>query len=185
MRIAVYSGSFDPLHIGHLAVMEELSRDREFGWIYLVVSPQSPFKHESLALSGRRRYQAAVEAVSRYPQLRVSVDDIELHMPPPHYTIRTLDALKEREPDNEFTLVIGADNLDSMRRWKDYRRLLLEYGVAVYPREGYDVQLLEQQLHDEDSRYRIQIIDAPLCNISSTQIREAQERGADISGCLM
>ena len=129
MRIAVYSGSFNPLHIGHQAIMEYLTRDGAFDWVYLVVSPQSPFKGAENALTGRERYEAAVEAVKRHPEIRVWVDDIELGMEPPHYTIRTLDALRAREPENDFTLVIGADNLETFPRWRDHARILKEYGV--------------------------------------------------------
>lgn len=214
MRVAVYSGSFDPLHIGHLAVMRHLTDGSEFDRVYLVVSPQSPFKQAELARSGEQRYRAAVEAVKRHPKLRVRVDDIELHMPPPHYTIRTLEALKKREPDNDFTLVIGADNLDGIHKWRDFPRILGEFGVAVYPRVGYDAHRIRERLYEECKRismpayvldnsethdldgttsleddwmnlYHIQIIDAPLHNISSTEIREAQAKGADMSEYLM
>ena len=83
MRIAVYSGSFDPLHIGHQAIMERLTLTREFDWVYLVISPQNPLKDPSKALSAERRYRAAIEAVRRHPELHVWVDNIELEMPAP------------------------------------------------------------------------------------------------------
>ena len=185
MRIAVYSGSFNPLHIGHLAIMEYLGKDKEYDWVYLVVSPKNPLKESISADSGDERYQAAVEAVRRYPALHVWVDDIELKMPPPHYTIKTLDLLKEREPDNDFTLVIGADNLAVIRRWRDYGRILSEYGVAVYPRKGYDLDGLRDDLLKEDSRYSIKTIDAPVVDISSTEIRDGLAEGIDMSGWLM
>ena len=92
--------------------MEYLTSQAGFDGVYLIVSPQNPFKDPSLAEQGERRYRAAVEAVQRHPELRVRVDDIELHRDPPQYTIDTLDLLKAREPDNEFTLVIGSDNLE-------------------------------------------------------------------------
>ena len=122
MRIAVYAGSFNPLHIGHQAIMEYLTVKKEFDWVYLVVSPKNPLKDSIDASSGQYRYNAAVQAVSRHPELNVWVDDIELKMEPPHYTIRTLDALKRREPENDFTLVIGADNLSSIHKWRDLLR---------------------------------------------------------------
>lgn len=194
MKIAVYSGSFDPLHIGHLAIMEYLTREGEFDWVYLVISPQNPLKDPSKAASGRARYEAAVEAVLRHPELHVWVDDIELSMEPPSYTIRTLDALKEREPENDFTLVIGADNLASMRRWRDYRRILTEYGVVVYPRSGFDLDEVAESLRregagnadgKEDTTYDIRIVDAPMVDISSTLIREGLAQGLDMSEYLM
>ncbi len=185
MRIAVYSGSFDPLHIGHLAIMEYITQKENFDWVYLVVTPQSPFKEAERARTGAKRFRAARRAVRRHPGLKVKVDRIELRMSPPQYTIRTLDALREREPDNDFVLVIGADNLDKLRRWKAYSRILSEYGVLVYPREGIDCEALRDSLLEENPDYKIRIIDAPMVDISSTQIREGIARGEDMSRCLM
>lgn len=164
--------------------------------VYLIVSPKNPLKDGISSDSGRERYMAAVEAVERrFPhsgrndskavEARVKVDDIELNMPEPHYTIRTLDALKEREPENRFTLVMGADNLADIRRWRDYTRILKEYAVAVFPREGHDLTEIKQDLMKEDPAYRIQILDADMVNISSTQIRSAITVGEDISRYLM
>ena len=211
MRIAVYSGSFNPLHIGHQAIMEYLTREKDFDCVYLVVSPKNPLKKGIDAESGAARYNAALAAVRRHPELNVRVDDIELDMAPPHYTIRTLDALKKREPENDFTLVIGADNLSTIHQWRDFPRLLSEYGVAVYPRTGYDLSRIRERLMNEckafpalyvldeaDSApdrltledsgnriYNIQILDAPIVDISSTEIREGIAAGKDMSRFLM
>lgn len=212
MRIAVYSGSFDPLHIGHQAIMEYLTRERAYDWVYLVISPQNPFKDAAKALTGEQRYRAAIDAVRRHPDLHVWVDNIELNMEPPHYTIRTLDALRRREPQNEFTLVVGADNLDNMLRWRDATRILTEYGVAVYPRKGFDVKQIREYMYekmktlpspyvldassmhdtpgtvgleDAEHLYHIEIIDAPIVDISSTRIREGLAAGEDMSSWLM
>ncbi len=149
MKIAVYSGSFNPLHKGHQAIMEYLTKNADFDWVYLVVSPKNPLKDSISADSGRDRYNAAVEAVKRHPELHVWVDDIELDMDPPHYTIKTLDALKRREPENDFTLIIGADNLDSIHQWRDFQRILMDYGVAVFPRRGSDLQETRRKLMEE------------------------------------
>ena len=212
-NIAVYSGSFNPLHIGHLAIIRHMIEVAGFDMVYLIVSPKNPLKDGISSDSGRERYKAAVEAVerrflhsglpasgrndnkeshsaygrndSKAVEAKVKVDDIELNMPEPHYTIRTLDALKEREPDNRFTLVMGADNLADIRRWRDYTRILKEFGVAVFPREGHDLTEIKQDLLKEDPAYKIQILDAEMVDISSTQIREAIARGEDISHCLM
>lgn len=208
----MYSGSFDPLHIGHQAIMEYLTKDRKFDWVYLVISPQSPFKHADKALNALQRYRDAIEAVKRHPELHVWVDDIELTMDPPQYTIKTLDALKRREPENDFTLVMGADNLYWIRGWRDFRRVLTEYGVAVYPRKGFDTHQIRTTLIEECRRYptpyvldsseavpdgmasleenllryyNIEVLDAPIVDISSTEIREAQERGENMDKWLM
>ena len=185
MNIAVYSGSFNPLHIGHQAIMEHLTREAGFDWVYLIVTPQSPFKDVSGVLTGRQRYEAAIEAVKRHPEIHVWIDDIELSMDPPHYTIRTLDALREREPENTFTLAIGADNLESFPRWRDYRRILLEYGVVVFPRKGFHRGYLKARLLKENPRYRITLLKAPLVTISSTEIREGIAEGKNMDKYLM
>jgi len=185
MRIAVYSGSFNPLHVGHLAILRCLSGWDGADWTYLVVSPQNPLKDAAGARTSRERYQAALAALQRHPGLRVWLEDIELRLPQPSYTIHTLDALRKREPHNDFFLVIGGDNLSLIRRWKDYRRILLEYGVAVYPRRGCDAEALRDELLAEDPAYRITLLDCPLVDVSSTQIREALSRGEDSSALLM
>ena len=185
MKIAVYSGSFDPLHIGHLAIMEYLTQKEDFDWVYLVVTPQNPLKEAEKVRTGGKRFRAARRAVRRHRGLKVKVDRTELRMSPPHYTIRTLDALREREPDNVFTLVIGADNLERMRKWKAYSRILTEYGVLVYPREGIDSAALKEDLIEENPAYKIRLIDAPMVDISSTQIREGLAKGEDMSRWLM
>ena len=116
---------------------------------------------------------------------KVRVDDIELNMPEPHYTVRTLKALAEREPENTFTFVMGADNLADIRRWRDYTTILKDFGVAVFPRTGHDLAQIKLDLLNEDPAYQIQILDAPLVDISSTQIREAIANGEDPSKFLM
>lgn len=213
MKIAVYSGSFNPLHIGHKAIMEYLTFESRFDWVYLIVSPKNPLKASSEAATGQERYLAAIEAVKRHPELHVWVDDIELNMPPPHYTIKTLDALKQREPENDFTLVIGADNLSGIREWRDFPRILTDYGVAVYPRKGFDMNKIKDELLEEcksfpspyvldsnyaltgDGRhsleeileriYNIRLLNAPIVDISSTEIRKGIAAGQDMSQWLM
>jgi len=186
-RTAVYSGSFNPLHKGHLAIMKYLTEEGRYDNVYLIVSPRNPLKDDIDSASGKARYTAAVEAVRRHfgTEAKVMVDDIELNMPAPHYTIRTLDALREREPGNSFTLVIGADNLADIRRWRDYRRILKEFGVAVYPRKGFDLTDIQKDLLGEDSSYKISLLDAEMVDISSTIIREALAKGKDVSDWLM
>ena len=208
MNIAVYSGSFNPLHIGHLAIIKHMIEAAGFDMVYLIVSPKNPLKDGISASTGLDRYKAAIEAVERrflHPGLsasgrndaeeatvasetrkcQVRVDDIELNMQEPHYTVRTLKALKDREPENTFTFVMGADNLADIRRWRDYTTILKEFGVAVFPRTGHDLTQIKQDLLKEDPAHKIQILDAPLVDISSTQIREAISSGKDISEYLM
>jgi nicotinate-nucleotide adenylyltransferase len=187
MNIAVYSGSFNPLHIGHLAILKHLTQEAGFDLVYLIVSHKNPLKDSISSDSATARFNAAVEAVNRHfsPASEVIVDDIELTMPEPHYTIRTLDALKERESETSFTFVLGSDNLADIRRWRDYSRILLEFGVVVYPRTGFDTEAVRQDLLKENPDYKIEIIDAELVDISSSEIREKKASGQDVSGWLM
>lgn len=222
MNIAVYSGSFNPMHIGHLAIIRHLIEEAGFDMVYLIVSPKNPLKDGISAATGRDRYNAAVEAINRHFRFRevseaecgddmlppargsraickcscgplqraetvgrVMVDDIELNMPAPHYTVRTLNALKDREPENTFTFVMGADNLADIRRWREYASILKDFGVAVLPRTGHDLTLIKQDLLNEDPAYKIQILNAPMVNISSTEIRNAQSLGQDVSKYLI
>ena len=106
-------------------------------------------------------------------------------MPEPHYSIPTLEALRKREPENDFTIIMGADNLALIRNWKDYSRILTEFGTAVFPREGNDLAKIKQDLLNENPAYKIQIIDAPLVTVSSSQIREGIQKGEDVSHLLM
>jgi nicotinate-nucleotide adenylyltransferase len=165
--------------------MKHMTEAAGFDCVYLIVSPKNPLKEGISSATGQERYDAAVQAVARHPELKVRVDDIELQMPEPHYTIRTLDALKEREPQNCFTLVIGADNLAGIRRWRDYTRILKEYGVAVFPRTGFDLETIKANLLGEDQSYKITLLNAEMVDMSSTTIREALASGQDPSAWLM
>ena len=192
--------------------MEYLTQEEEYDWVYLVVSPKNPIKTTIKAETARDRYEAAVAAVKRHPDLHVWVDDIELNMEPPQYTIKTLDTLRQREPENDFTLVVGADNLENIHRWRDFQRILADYGVAVYPRKGYDLAEIKSKLIEEcrhlpapyvlDSNeyaeegrrsleetlrdtYNIKILEAPIVDISSTQIREGIAEGRNMSEWMM
>lgn len=186
------------MHIGHLAIIKHMIEEAGFDMVYLIVSPKNPLKDGISATTGKDRYLAAIEAVNRHfvskawetecgddMPPKVKVVDIELNMPEPHYTVRTLRALKEREPDNAFTFVMGADNLADIRRWREYATILKEFGVAVFPRTGHDLTQIKQDLLNEDPAYRIQILDAQMVDISSTQIRNAIADGQDISPFLM
>ena len=110
-------------------------------------------------------------------------------MDPPNYTIRTLDALKSREPENSFTLVMGADNLEGLPRWRCSRRILSEYEIAVYPRPGYDsaalLEVLREHCRKRHIGCHVTLINAPMVDLSSTRIRKDLARGRDVSALLM
>lgn len=196
MKTAVYSGSFNPFHIGHLSVVRYLLEHAGFDRVYLIVSPRNPFKDASLADSGKERLNAVKDAIERNGLSdRVLVDDIEFHMSLPSYTVKTLDALQEREPSNRFTLVIGGDNLSQMLSWKEGGRIMEQYGVAVYPRSGYDMardcRTLRRKHRNEEALSGVEkhrplhiklLKDAPLMDISSSQLRQMSSEGKDIGG---
>lgn len=186
MKTAVYSGTFDPLHIGHRAVLDNLAHDPSWDSILLIVSPQSPFKDAGRARNATERLQAAEEAVDRRRKAdasweKVHVDDIEMGMSAPQYTIRTLDALAAREPGSSFTLIVGADQLRDIRGWRDYSRILLEFGILVFPRDDFDISAMRDELLRENPGYRIELRDAAQVHVSSSGIRRAEAEGKDVS----
>lgn len=185
MHIAVYSGSFNPLHIGHLSILKHLSDDSDIDRIYLVVSPKNPLKEGISCASAGKRLHDAQEAVRRHDLPKVDVCDIELGMPEPHYTIRTLDKLRETEPENRFTLIMGADQIADIHRWKDFDRILTEYGALVYPRKGFELQNIIKTLQKENKNFHIGIINALMVDVSSTMIRNGLAEGKDMTEYLM
>lgn len=185
-NIAVYSGSFNPLHIGHKAIIQELSR--RYDWVYLIVTPKNPLKIDIDENTVDDRMDAAHKAMLKNEIFNVTVSDIEKNMLPPYYTIRTLDELQKQNPKNSFSLVIGADNLRQLREWKDYQRILLEYGVIVFPRGKDDVNVLENLRYEylkENTGYKIEIINTLIPDISSTEIRNAIKNGINVDNLLM
>jgi nicotinate-nucleotide adenylyltransferase len=185
-KIAIYSGSFDPLHIGHKAILEEITK--KFDWVYLMVTPQNPLKDRKSS-DVNERINSAHNALLRNELFNVTVSSIEREMLPPYYTIRTLDELKKQTPINEITLIIGADNLQNIREWKDYKRILLEYGVLVFPRGDFGIKKLnelKEELLKENSEYMIEINNTLIPNVSSTEIRNALEKGdSEVNKLLM
>ena len=130
----------------------------------------------------------AQNALFKHGLYNVTVSDIERNMLPPYYTIRTLDKLKENEPNNNFSLVIGADNLRQLKEWNNYKRLLTDYGVIVYPRGVDDVEALynlKKEYLSENPNYKIEIVNTIIPNISSTEIRNAIKHGVDVDNLLM
>lgn len=185
-KIAVFGGSFNPLHIGHQAIIKDLTEN--YDWVYLVVTPKNPLKETVSEDTVDDRMNKAYNALTRHELWNVTVSEIEKEMMPPYYTINTLDELRRRNSNADFTLVIGADNLRQMREWKDYKRILSEYGVLVFPRGKDDVAVLEDLktnfLH-ENSAYKIDISRTIVPNISSTEIRQSISEGNNVDNLLM
>ncbi|MDR2448987.1 MAG: nicotinate-nucleotide adenylyltransferase [Prevotellaceae bacterium] len=171
MKVAIFPGSFDPPHNGHLTVASYLCEHVNFDEVWFTVTPHNPLK-EKRALSPVATRIAMVQlAIEHYPKFHIC--DIECSLPQPSYTINTLTTLQERYPQHAFTLVIGADNWANLTYWKDYRRIVDEFNIMIYPRNGYDI-------HTALRFPRVKLIPAPEVQLSSTLIREAVKQGKDI-----
>ena len=175
MRIAIFSGSFNPIHNGHLAIAHEVLKQGAADELWFLVSPQNPLKTNGDLFPEKDRFEMVKLAVGDEPGLKAS--DFEFHLSRPTYTIHTLDKLKACFPDHHFSLLIGGDNLAIFHKWFDYQRIADEFGLIVYPRPGYQ--------NNEKLNFRnITFISAPLINLSATEIRDKLARGESILGMV-
>lgn len=174
-RIGIFGGSFNPVHVGHIALAKHLLAQLSLDEVRFVVSPQNPLKRADDLLPDDVRLALVRQALSHEPQLVAS--DIEFALPRPSYMWHTLQQLTSNEPDNAFVLLIGADNWAHFDRWFRAADILARYAIAVYPREGYP-------LPSTTDLPRVRFIDAPLCNVSSTLIRQKASRGECIAGLV-
>jgi nicotinate-nucleotide adenylyltransferase len=162
MRIGLYFGSFNPIHIGHCIIASHIANHTELDQVWFVVSPQNPFKHSNSLLNEYQRLHLVRLAVGEGNKLIPS--DIEFKLPRPSYTIDTLVYLKERYPSYDFSVILGADSFQNLRNWKNGELILQDYHLYVYPRPGI---LLATTLPAN-----VHPVAAPLLEISSTTIRE-------------
>ena len=175
MRTAIFGGSFNPIHRGHIALADFVVQG---GWtdeVWLLVSPQNPLKAAEGLLPEQLRLALAQQATENYDRIKVS--DFEFHLPRPSFTYKTLAALRESHPDRSFQILIGADNWSCFNRWAHHEELLRDYELLVYPRQGYDI-------HTASLPPNVRFVPAPLFPFSSTQLREMLLRGEDLSGIL-
>jgi len=163
MKIGLFFGSFNPVHIGHLAIANFMVEFTDLQQLWFVISPHNPLKPKQSLLADYHRRALMEIAVEKDPRYRVS--DIECSMPQPSYTIDTLAWLKEKFPDYTFVILMGSDGLPTFSKWKNYRLIEDQYQRYVYPRAGYPVNTSEHK--------NITLVDAPLMEISSSFIREA------------
>lgn len=165
--IGIFGGSFNPVHNGHVALASYLSNSPYLDKVWLTLSPQNPLKNTHTLLDDHHRLEMLRLATEQTGN--VEVCDIELTMPRPSYTINTLDELAKRYPQLSFKLVIGADNWAIFDQWKDYHRIINDYGVVIYPRPGYELTSINYT--------NVKIVNAPLIDVSSTHIRTAISQG--------
>ncbi|MDR0795331.1 MAG: nicotinate-nucleotide adenylyltransferase [Tannerella sp.] len=167
----IFSGSFNPVHIGHLALANWLCEYVDLDEIWFLVTPQNPLKDRDELMDYDLRFNMVKASIAGYPKFKVS--DIECSLPLPSYTIDTLRALQTIYPDRLFHLIIGADSWANINQWKDAQALINDFHILIYPRKNYeqsDLPLLPQ----------IRKVDAPLVDISSSFIRNAIGEGKDI-----
>ena len=137
IRTGVFSGSFNPIHIGHLALANYLCEYGEVDEVWFLVTPQNPFKQKAELLGDDLRLEMVRRAVAGYPRFVAS--DFEFRLPRPSYTVNTLHHLAEAYPDREFYLIIGADNWASFAQWKSPEEILAHHHLLIYPRRPYEV----------------------------------------------
>lgn len=169
-EILLFFGSFNPIHIGHLAIANYLVEFTNANELWFVVTPQNPLKKSSTLIDDRVRQHLVQLAIADYPKFRVS--DVEFYLTKPNYTVTTLAYLSEKYPDYNFSILIGGDNLETFYKWKNYETILRNYKLYVYRRPNANVRQYDNS--------NIEIVDAPLIEISSSFIRESIGKGKDI-----
>lgn len=170
MKIGLYFGSFNPVHIGHLIIANFMATNTNLDQVWFVISPQNPLKHKSSLLNKYHRKYLIDIAIDGEKKLRSSA--IEFSLPTPSYTIDTLSYLQEKYPDYSFLIIIGSDSVQNLPKWKNFELLVKNFEILVYERPGFAIE----KTHES----RIVKVKAPLLDISSTQIREMIKKGDSI-----
>lgn len=186
MKIGLYFGTYNPIHVGHLVIANYMAQYTDLDQVWLIVSPQNPLKEKSSLLADYHRLTLVRIAIDDNPKLRAG--DIEFHLPTPSYTVTTLAYLKEKFPAHTFSLIMGEDNLRTLHKWFNHEILLENHKIYVYPR------VLTTQEEDElttidpsasrnryaDHPHVIYCYDAPVMKVSASFIRQAIKEGKDV-----
>ncbi len=173
MRIGIFGGSFDPIHIGHAIIAQHIIGSGAVDRLWFMVSPVNPLKADKKRQVADTDRLRMVEMVSR-PMEGVETSAFEFTMPKPSYTIDTLNALQAKFPDDEFYLVTGGDNWQIFDKWRNSEEILAKYHLLIYPRLGYEVNI------PDELKDRVKLVDAPIIEISSTQVRERLSQGLSV-----
>jgi nicotinate-nucleotide adenylyltransferase len=177
MKIGLYFGTFNPIHVGHLIIANHMAEFSGLEQVWMVVTPHNPLKKKDTLLDDYKRLILVTLATEDFPKIKAS--DFEFKLPQPNYTVNTLAHLQEKYPQHEFSLIMGEDNLKTFHKWKNYDVIIQNHDIYVYPRVSAEAENLEFKDHP-----RIHLIDAPIVEISSTFIRENHKNKKNIQPLL-
>jgi nicotinate-nucleotide adenylyltransferase len=170
MKVGLYFGSFNPVHTGHLIIANHILNETNLEKIWFVVSPQNPFKANATLLNEYDRLHLL--KIATEDDNRIKVSDIEFSLPRPSYTSITLAHLQEKYPDHSFSIIMGSDSFQNLHKWKNYESIIKNYSIYVYQRAGFEAT--------NHINAQLTIVEAPLLQISATQIRELVKQGKSI-----
>ncbi len=171
MKIGIYPGSFNPVHIGHLAIANYICEFENYDEVWFLITPQNPIKGQNDLLAKEMRLELVEHAIKNYPKFKTCT--IEWEMSPPTYTVNTLQKLRVKFPLYQFELIIGSDNWETFHRWKDFQMILKNFRILVYPRKGSNNVMTDHP----NVRASWQ---APKIDVSSSFIRKAFRKGKDV-----
>lgn len=170
MKVGLYFGSFNPIHIGHLIIANHILNETDLDKVWFVVSPQNPFKQSETLLNEYDRLYLVQKAIEGDGRLKAS--DIEFSLPKPSYTVHTLAYLSEKYPDYQFSIIMGSDGFQNLGKWKNAEVIIERYPILIYKRPGFEV--------DNQWKANIRVMNAPLLEISATHIRELIKDGKSV-----
>lgn len=171
-RVGLFFGSFSPIHNGHVAIAQHVLANSDLNEVWLVVSPQSPFKEAEQLLPFVHRF--AMVELALEGEDGITASNVEASLPVPSFTIDTLRQLKVEFPQNDFVVLMGGDNLAGFSRWKDHSEILEQFGIICYSRADYEKSEFAE--HPQ-----VTVLNAPFLPQSSTEIREKLSNGEDVS----